>query len=215
MSAASPRNRLSPESPGEEKRQLMKWLFLGWVIAISLGVYAIWQYGSEPGTLSQKLTRWPVESELALSAQKPTLLMFLHPRCPCSRTSVDELAILLSRSRTDFETTVIFIHPAGESEDWSRTGLRDKVAALSGVTVFDDKEGREGHLFGAATSGETFLFAPGGNLLFHGGITVARGHAGNNEGRRFLSGWKEETPREEIRETPVFGCSLDGLCSDF
>ena len=208
-------DRLIPEVPEPEgRRRLILLLFVGWLIAVSVGIYAVWRYSSQPGEASRSLTHWPVESKLALSKEKLTLLMFLHPKCPCSRTSVNELAILLGRRRSDFETTVVFIHPSGVPDEWSKTGLRDKVAALPGVQIFEDREGREGKRFQAATSGETFLFNPAGELLFHGGITLARGHAGNNEGRRFLTACKEASPEGAPRHTSVFGCPLEGLCSE-
>ena len=42
--------------------------------------------------------------------------------------------------------------------------------------------GAEANLFGAATSGQTMVYDPGGRLRFSGGITAARGHYGDNVG---------------------------------
>ena len=47
----------------------------------------------EPGILSQ---RWPPSSQIPLDQTSPTLLLFLHPRCPCSRSSLAELERLLA-----------------------------------------------------------------------------------------------------------------------
>jgi hypothetical protein len=61
--------------------------------------------------------------------------------------------------------------------------------------------------FGASTSGQTLLYNMAGRLVFNGGITIARGHSGSNDGRdavvALLSGL---VPMHTI--TPVFGCSL-------
>ncbi len=71
----------------------------------------------------------------------------------------------------------------------------------------EDIQGREALRFGAATSGQTLLYDASGRLLFSGGITPARGHAGDNDGSdallELLSGGSGRH-----HQTPVFGCSL-------
>ncbi len=49
-----------------------------------------------------------------------------------------------------------------------------------------DADGREARHFGAATSGQTLLYDERGTLVFSGGITGARAHAGDNVGRQSL-----------------------------
>jgi hypothetical protein len=75
--------------------------------------------------------------------------------------------------------------------------------------VIEDREGADARLFGAFTSGQTFLYNPGGRLLFNGGITASRGHSGDNIGRdgivALLHGG---TFAQNV--TPAFGCSLKG-----
>ena len=46
-----------------------------------------------------------------------------------------------------------------------------------------------------------------GALLFSGGITGARGHAGDNAGRRAIVALLNRSPARS-RATNVFGCSL-------
>jgi hypothetical protein len=64
-------------------------------------------------------------------------------------------------------------------------------------------------LFGAETSGTILLYDYHGNLLFKGGITGSRGHAGDNLGEDAIAslclGQAAAT-----NQTPVFGCSLFG-----
>jgi hypothetical protein len=57
------------------------------------------------------------------------------------------------------------------------------------------------------------LYGPGGDLLFSGGITAARGHSGDNCGRStIISLLTEETANAPVRAGPaqtfVFGCPL-------
>jgi hypothetical protein len=93
------------------------------------------------------------------------------------------------------------------SPDWERTDLWRQAAAIPGATVTRDDDGHEAALFRAETSGQTFLYASDGDLLFTGGTTGARGHAGDNAGRAaLLALLRREAP--DRRATPVFGCPL-------
>ena len=63
------------------------------------------------------------------------------------------------------------------------------------------------------TSGQTALYDPAGNLLFQGGITETRGHAGDNTGCEAIESLvlhqnMTTTPSTGPGETAVFGCSL-------
>jgi hypothetical protein len=81
------------------------------------------------------------------------------------------------------------------------------ASALPNVTVLRDDDGVEAARFGAVTSGQTLLYDANGELIFSGGITGARGHAGDNAGRRALIALLEH--KEPFhRLTSVFGCSL-------
>jgi hypothetical protein len=51
------------------------------------------------------------------------------------------------------------------------------------------------------------LYAPSGKLLFTGGITVSRGHQGNNPGREALISCLT-TNNSNDTLWPVFGCPL-------
>jgi hypothetical protein len=75
------------------------------------------------------------------------------------------------------------------------------------VTVATDENGIEAGRFGAETSGHTLVFYPSGTLVFSGGITASRGHAGNNAGENAVLA--AITQRSfDLPRTSVFGCSL-------
>ena len=65
---------------------------------------------------------------------------------------------------------------------------------------------RDGSSFVAWIS-NTPLYDAGGQLRFSGGITPARGHAGDNAGRSAIVALVESASSAPV-ETPVFGCSL-------
>ena len=116
---------------------------------------------------------------------------------------------------------MLFLKPEGFSNGWEQTDSWRIAAALPGVTAVRDDSGREARRFGAATSGQTLLYDAGGALLFSGGITAARGHAGDNAGRSELvsllnRGRSDRTRTLNLGQsvhdaTSVFGCPLFGI----
>ena len=164
-------------------------------------------YSAIPGqTMAAKLA-WPDESQLARNPQGGTLVMFVHPQCPCSRASVSELEELLAHSGRQLDASVVFLEP--ENAPWDAKGgsLKELAGRISGVRVVDDRNGGEARRFGAETSGETFVYDAKGGLVFHGGITSARGHAGINAGRVAIQDWATEGTCS-LTSAPVFGCPL-------
>jgi hypothetical protein len=133
--------------------------------------------------------------------------MFVHPRCPCSRASLGELARLLVQDRGLGSVQVVFHIPAGNEADWTQTDLWQQATDFGNVAVYLDQDGIETKRFGVETSGQTLLYAATGDLLFQGGITTSRGHSGDNAGRRALEDLLENKI-SAVATTPTFGCPL-------
>ena len=102
---------------------------------------------------------------------------------------------------------VLFLTPSSLPAQWADTDLRRDAERIPGVTVLSDIDGAEAQKFGAQTSGHTFLYDRGGSLLFNGGITASRGHAGDNVGESSLTSIVEKH-KGPVAATHVFGCSL-------
>lgn len=187
-------------------------LLLGvfWLLASIAGFQALDRYSLTPGPVGPEASDWPVDSQLVPSSEGFTLLYFAHPRCPCTRAGLGELEQLLVRTGKQLKAQVIFYRPAEEADDWARTGLWERAELVAGISVRVDAGGEEARRFGVATSGETLLYDNRGSLRFHGGITAARGHSGDNPGRTSLQDYFR-TGTLEIPQTPVFGCSLTGV----
>ena len=83
---------------------------------------------------------------------------------------------------------VLFLKPGDMPAGWELTDLWHRAAAIPGVRVLAHEQGREARLFVATTSGHAALYDPDGRLTFHGGITIARGHVGDNDGRHAIIG---------------------------
>jgi len=179
-----------------------------WGLAITAGCLFSFRFENTPGAMEAAGDAWPSETACRLSADHPTLLMFVHPQCPCSRASLDELAALMAHCQERVAAEVVFFVPPGAPANWARTDLWESAARIPGVVVRADRGGAEQRRFGARVSGEVFLYQTAGTLAFHGGMTAGRGHAGDNPGRSALEALLLDD-RLPIRTTPVFGCALD------
>ena len=196
------------------KQPVWFWGFaLLWLGAAVAGLWVVWAYDNTPGIAAISQRRWPAATKLARSDKQPTLVLLAHPQCFCTRASLAELAEVLGRARTVPKTYVVFLKPVGFAEGWEKTDLWRAASALPNVTVVRDDEGREMQHFGAVTSGQTFLYNEHGELIFSGGITGARAHAGDNAGRAALIALLDRK-QPPARSTSVFGCSLFGSRSE-
>jgi hypothetical protein len=170
-------------------------------------VWILRGYESTPGVAAAAPDRWPAASRVEPAADRATLVMTAHPHCPCTRASIGELARLMTEARGRVTAYVLFVRPRGFSDGWERTGLWASAAAIPGVTPVLDDEGVESGRFSAATSGQTVVYDAAGGLLFSGGITRARGHAGDNAGRAAVVSLLN-AGEAELSGAPVFGCPL-------
>jgi len=184
-------------------------LATAWIATLSWGLGALLNYESAPGRVGSVPSTWPVDSKIHLAPNGQTLVMLAHPHCPCTRASVDELAQIMARIEGEVHAYVLFLKPQNSGPDWDDTELRRSAAEIPGVTVMSDVDGAEAHRFGAETSGHTFLFDHGGRLLFSGGITESRGHAGDNAGESAIVSLANAHTSGRAK-TFVFGCSLFG-----
>lgn len=172
----------------------------GWVV--------LTEYGSAPGQIGLAPAQLPLAHSSNRTADLPTLIMFAHPKCPCTRASIGELEILVSRLQEKVRAHVFFYKPSGEQDAWAQTDLWRHAGRLPAVSVHVDEEGKEAARFGALVSGQVVLYGPGDNLLFAGGITGARGHAGDNQGRQAVLDWILKGQSEHV-QTHVFGCAIN------
>lgn len=185
------------------------WILAGilWLGGISAGLGSLWQYEHTFYPIAASQVSWPSTSQLHHSFQRPTLIMFVHPNCPCTRASLNELTTLMAHNTTQVDAYIYFYRPLGTSSDWDKTDLWEAAKAIPGVKVLEDPNNIEAKNFHITTSGHTLLYSSQGKLLFSGGITLSRGHIGNNFGEEAISALLNNGQAKYSR-TPVFGCSL-------
>jgi hypothetical protein len=178
-----------------------------WLLVVGVGLSVLMGYENTPGVAAKPSALWPAGSRIQRAPDRATLIMLVHPHCPCTRASIGELALLMAQSQGRLTAYVLFLKPAGFSDNWEKTDLWESAASIPGVQPIVDYDGVEASRFNATTSGQTVLFDVDGRLLFSGGITIARGHAGDNPGRSAIVSLVN-TRIAEQSETRVFGCPL-------
>lgn len=178
-----------------------------WLLFVVGSHAALLRHGAEPGQLDPPPDPWPASVDLPRAADRPTLLLFAHPRCPCTRATLAELERAMTTCDGKANVVVLFhadpaIGPADET-----TVLQEAAATLPGVRVLADPFGALARSFAVSTSGTALLYAADGRLLFHGGLTAARGHEGDSLGVDAIVGLLT-TGSAPRRTAPVYGCAL-------
>jgi hypothetical protein len=197
----------SSVSKSRKTRSLLIASTIAWLAAVLAGLGLLAGYENTPGLAADAPNRWPTTSRLHLAPEHDTLVMLVHPHCPCTRASLGELASIMAHSQGRLTAFVLFLKPDGFSRDWEKTDLWRTAQGIPGVTAVLDEDGHEAQLFHAATSGQTLLYNVEGRLLFKGGITSSRGHSGDNAGRGAITSLVNAGAPEHT-ETAVFGCPL-------
>ncbi|HEY4117048.1 MAG TPA: hypothetical protein VGM56_04310 [Byssovorax sp.] len=176
-----------------------------WLAAAASGLGALTVYAAQPGA-GAVASAWPGASRLPRPT-RPTLVMMLHPECPCSRASVAELERLQARTSGAFDVVLLVVTRRGGDPAFLEAPIARAAAAVQGARVVEDPGGVESARFGAQTSGQAIAFDASGAVVFRGGLTAARGHEGDNDGTDALAAIaRRAAPRTSV--TPVFGCSL-------
>ncbi len=184
------------------------WIFgVLWLISIGVGLGIMLSYENAPGVALPPPPTWPGTSTIQPVASLPTLLMSVHPHCPCTRASLGELAVLLARCKGRVSTYVLFYAPTALEKDWAKTDLWKSAEMIPGVTPVVDPDGFEAHKFHLTISGQSALYDRNGKRIFYGGITPSRGHSGDNVGRSTIESLLIRG-RAATEMTAAFGCEL-------
>ncbi|HYG75178.1 MAG TPA: hypothetical protein VEK08_09275 [Planctomycetota bacterium] len=177
-----------------------------WLALSILGTLQLMRYGSIPG----KTGNSPLSKPQGFSSAESTrhkLYLALHPKCPCSAATLDELTHVISQAPNGLDVVIFFYKPKDQEDNWVDTRLWREAATLPGVQRVIDVDGLAAEQLGAPTSGDAVLYGPTGTLLFHGGLTSSRGQRGESIGRSaILARLNGETPA--TTNAPVYGCQI-------
>jgi hypothetical protein len=188
--------------------------YTGWVIGIlawgslvGTGFIMIHRFETTPGPRGDAPPLWPAGCPFQPDAGRFTLVMALHPHCPCSRASVRELAALVGRFPERAAVYVLVYEPEEVPAGWHENELERSVQKIPGAQIIHDRDASLAHQFGCETSGHVLLYGTDGVLVFSGGITRGRGQDGASAGREVIAQWLLDRQAPEMK-TNVFGCPL-------
>ncbi|MBY0547542.1 MAG: hypothetical protein K2W95_09635 [Candidatus Obscuribacterales bacterium] len=184
-----------------------------WLLCVCLAWTGLLIYERTPGEVATATCSWPAASKLQRAAGGYSLVMFAHPRCPCTRASLIELEKIISSVQDRrLRTYVVFFAPDAKDATWLESDIVETASKMNGVTVVKDLGGTETQRFGAVTSGHLKMYDAGGVLRYSGGITAERGHQGDNAGEdAVIALLRPESPadaRVAALSGPVFGCRI-------
>ena len=113
----------------------LAWSLAGalWIMAVAGGLAAmVWH---ESSAVAERVPAdWPGDGPLKLGTRGTTLVLFAHPRCPCTRATLAELEKLVAHAGPDLSTWVVFFKLEGAEAGWAETesaapGRRDSRRA--------------------------------------------------------------------------------------
>jgi len=181
-----------------------------WVALVSYGVASLLIYDSKPGQVASAPSSIPDDLVGTGSPDRQWMLVFLHPHCPCSRATLDQLEAILVSNKQEFECRVLIVVPPEAKPGWENGPLLERVASISGISIERDFGGTTAIRFAAATSGQVLFYGSDRSLAFSGGITASRGHSGECVGARAILHLLENK-LSPTTMAPVYGCPLFNL----
>lgn len=185
----------------------MRLALTAWGLAVVYGFHVALTYQATPGAPPAAPSSWPEGLPVALDPERATLVLALHPHCPCSRATLQELDRLLTRWSDALRIHAFVYADPALGTDWHQTDLWRRAASMPGVSMHEDPLGESVRRLGAKVSGTVFLYSSAGELLFEGGITPGRGHEGTSPGSRAIAAILAcATP--EARSAPAYGCEF-------
>lgn len=178
-----------------------------WILLAGMGTMALLARETRQAPRNVTPHQWPSDTEIQRSHDKATLLMFIHPNCPCTRASVTQLMRVVSELPASSRPQTIFVARRAAVDDWRAEWLTSMEASVPGAVIVRDLESIEAKRFGAAASGHVLLYEADGTLSFDGGVTLGRGHEGENAAADALAR-ALSTSGTARAHTAVFGCPI-------
>src|SRR2546426_7595534 len=93
------------------------------VMAAAVGFARLWKYENTAGVAAQAPSLWPGSTLVDCHSGLSTVVMLIHPRCPCSKASVEELGRIMAHCHGELTATVLMIRPEGAPKGWEQTDL--------------------------------------------------------------------------------------------
>ncbi|QDU57175.1 hypothetical protein [Aeoliella mucimassa] len=204
------------EKPNIANKLLRPWWLYGlvalWAVAVAGGFYWLYCYNLaagpevDPPLLSTVSLEWN-------STPSYRLVVAIHPKCPCTFATIDELNRVLRDAEGAIECKILAYEPADHLEEFQGTKLLEYAEKLPYTQVESDIDGKLAKQLSLHTSGAVVLYNQWGTPFFSGGVTVSRGHEGISPGGESILAIVRGNP-PAVRRTPVYGCPIIEACEE-
>lgn len=205
--------RMRQKRPDKQRLALPFVGFL-WLVGIVVGSVFMFQHEFTPGESRPAPASLPAKFRAITpeEGQNLTLFMAVHPDCPCTGSSLEQLDRFLTRYPTEARAVALFWVPKGEQGSNTQTtdgSYWKRLNKLNTVSTVVDPQGRMAEKLGSLVSGAVVAYDQNGSLVFQGGLTATRGHDGPSVGFDSLVALANQEATPELCRTPSFGCSLN------
>ena len=189
-------------------------LLVAWTGALVASAVGMAHYTSRPGDDRAPPSALPSAlRNYCTSGSKATAWMAMHPHCPCTDATLDELLDIARVAGPDLDCFVLASAPQRQIDDWLGTDLARRAGESSLLQLIPDIDGALSDSIGCRTSGRVVVYGSNQQLLFAGGITPSRGHRGDSIGKRAIFAALRAPNETSQVTTSTFGCELVGPCS--
>ncbi len=178
-----------------------------WLSLVAYGAAQWMAYEHIAGPTARLPLVWPLDSMLPHDTRHGTIVMFVHPRCACTRAGLVKLRDALATRGARPTCHVLFLPALMNDSGQSLSANWQTAAEIDQAQLQNDMDGSEAARFGATTSGYVLYYDPRGALRFAGGLTAQRG---GEAASAYEQGLRHAltTPGYPLIHAPVFGCAL-------
>ena len=124
-----------------------------WLLVVGIGTWKMLSFDFAAGDAGLPVSQWPSDSTLVRSEVLPTLVVFIHPKCPCSNATANELERLESKLRIRAKCIVVFSQPVGAPSDWCNTRTAKAFSHIPNIETQIDEGNLEAARFGCIAVG--------------------------------------------------------------
>ncbi len=172
------------------------------------GFALLTDYSTRPGPESDVLLRISSDELPGIQStdgDSPTIILFYHPKCPCTFATIRCLERLSTNFRTQPQIHAFAYRPQDESDTWIDSRSTRVLRNLEDIRIHPDIDGERFRRFGVRVSGHILIYDKNCDLTFSGGITPFRSHEGDcRASQQFVRCANDEI--DECTRWPVFGC---------
>lgn len=140
--------------------------------------------------------RAPAGSQFIQDNGKSKLIVFINPRSPQSRTSIEEVK-KLGPFPKDFQVKIVFMNQRSD-KFWLTGEAWDEAHSIPGVEVLADSRNKEAMLYQVETSGQAFLYNEFHDLIHKGVLLPTKPQPGKDSAPKFIQRWLKKRIQKSI-----------------